>query len=80
MIRIQLGIRDSCSEIVRIISTEHGVDMSRVLFAICDGCLTNGAALSTIKLLQPCLIEMICISHAKIEHAKIEMSKHVFIR
>ena len=52
------------SEIVRIISTEHGVDMSRVLFAICDGCVTNGAALTTVKLLQPCLIEMICISHA----------------
>ena len=68
------------SEIVRIISTEHGVDMSRVLFAICDGCLTNGAALTTIKLRQPCLIEMICISHAKIEHAKIEMSKPVLIR
>ena len=38
--------------------------MSRVLFAICDGCVTNGAALTTVKLLQPCLIEMICISHA----------------
>ena len=41
------------SETVRIISREHGVDMSRVLFAICDGCVTNGAALTTVKLIQP---------------------------
>ena len=52
------------SEIVKIISTQHGIDLNRVLFAVCDGCPTNGAALSTINQLQPCLLGQICISHA----------------
>ena len=62
--RDQFNKTQLASEIVRIISTEHGIDMDRVLFAICDGCLTNGAALTTVKLLQPCVMEIICISHA----------------
>ena len=44
--------------------TQHSIDMNRVLFAICDGCPTNGAALNVINMLQPCLIGLICISHA----------------
>ena len=51
-------------EIVKIISTQHGIDLNRVLFAVCDGCPTNGAALTTINQLQPCLLGLICISHA----------------
>eukprot|EP00596_Hydrurales_sp_CCMP1899_P005209 CAMPEP_0119035962 /NCGR_PEP_ID=MMETSP1177-20130426/3286_1 /TAXON_ID=2985 /ORGANISM="Ochromonas sp, Strain CCMP1899" /LENGTH=724 /DNA_ID=CAMNT_0006994953 /DNA_START=56 /DNA_END=2227 /DNA_ORIENTATION=- len=51
-------------EIVRILSTQHGINMNRVLFGVCDGCLTNGAAIRTINLLQPSLIGVICISHA----------------
>ena len=63
--RDQFNQNQLASEIVKIIATEHGIDMSRVLFAICDGCPINGAALMTVKLLRPCLIEMNCISHCR---------------
>ena len=52
------------SEIVKMMSTQHGIDLNRVLFAVCDGCPTNGAALTTIYQLQPCFLGLICISHA----------------
>ena len=68
LVRIQLLTKPLCGdelarEVINILSTTYGIKSTNLIAAIRDGASVNGAAMRTVKVVYPDLVDIKCLSH-----------------
>lgn len=67
MLSKSLTVKELARELICVLSTTYGIETTNLLGAMRDRASTNGAAMQTLKVLYPSIVDIGCYSHT-IDH------------